>query len=120
MWALFRKLKRQIADLLGRFCEEGGIYYIGGSDALPQPLTKEEENELIARMQEDERAKNMLIERNLRLVVYIARKFENTGIYVEDLISIGTIGLIKAINTFKPDKILSLQPMRPGASKMKF
>ncbi len=108
MWALFRKLKSQIADLLGRFCEEGGIYYIGGSDALPQPLTKEEENELIARMQEDERAKNTLIERNLRLVVYIARKFENTGIYVEDLISIGTIGLIKAINTFKPDKNIKL------------
>lgn len=108
MWALFRKLKSQIADLLGRFCEEGGIYYIGGSEALPQPLTKEEENELIARMQEDERAKNTLIERNLRLVVYIARKFENTGIYVEDLISIGTIGLIKAINTFKPDKNIKL------------
>lgn len=108
MWALFRKLKNQIADLLGRFCEEGGIYYIGGSDALPQPLTKEEENKLIARMQEDERAKNTLIERNLRLVVYIARKFENTGIYVEDLISIGTIGLIKAINTFKPDKNIKL------------
>ena len=108
MWALFRKLKSQIADLLGRFCEEGGIYYIGGSDALPQPLTKEEENELIARMQEDERAKNTLIERNLRFVVYIARKFENTGIYVEDLISIGTIGLIKAINTFKPDKNIKL------------
>ncbi len=108
MWALFRKLKRQIADLLGRFCEEGGIYYIGGSDALPQPLTKEEENELIARMQEDERAKNMLLERNLRLVVYIARKFENTGIYVEDLISIRTIGLIKAIKTFKPDKNIKL------------
>lgn len=108
MWALFRKLKSQIARLLERFCEEGGIYYIGGSEALPQPLTKEEENELIARMQEDERAKNTLIERNLRLVVYIARKFENTGIYVEDLISIGTIGLIKAINTFKPDKNIKL------------
>lgn len=108
MWALFRKLKSQIARLLERFCEEGGIYYIGGSEALPQPLTKEEENELIARMQEDEGAKNTLIERNLRLVVYIARKFENTGIYVEDLISIGTIGLIKAINTFKPDKNIKL------------
>ena len=108
MWVLFRKLKSQIAGLLGRFCEEGGIYYIGGSETLPQPLTKEEENELIARMQEDERAKNTLIERNLRLVVYIARKFENTGIYVEDLISIGTIGLIKAINTFKPDKNIKL------------
>ena len=108
MWALFRKLKSQIARLLERLCEEGGIYYIGGSEALPQPLTKEEENELIARMQEDERAKNTLIERNLRLVVYIARKFENTGIYVEDLISIGTIGLIKAINTFKPDKNIKL------------
>ncbi len=108
MWALFRKLKSQIARLLERFCEEGGIYYIGGSEALPQPLTKEEENELIARMQEDEGAKKTLIERNLRLVVYIARKFENTGIYVEDLISIGTIGLIKAINTFKPDKNIKL------------
>ena len=88
-------------------CEE--IFYIGGSDTLPAPLTKEEEAGLILRLSEgDYTVKPTLIERNLRLVVYIARKFENTGIYVEDLISIGTIGLIKAINTFKPDKNIKL------------
>lgn len=85
------------------------LYYIGGSDTLPPPLEKEEEQEYIKRLEfSDEEAKNTLIERNLRLVVYIARKFENTGIYVEDLISIGTIGLIKSINTFKPDKNIKL------------
>lgn len=88
-------------------CDE--IFYIGGSDTLPAPLTKEEEAELIDSLsQGDMSVKPTLIERNLRLVVYIARKFENTGIYVEDLISIGTIGLIKAINTFKPDKNIKL------------
>ncbi len=84
------------------------IYYIGGSDVLPPPLEKEEEELYIGRMTTDEAAKRVLIERNLRLVVYIARKFENTGIYVEDLISIGTIGLIKAINTFNPEKNIKL------------
>lgn len=108
MWALFREFRKRVAKFFRQFCEEGGIYYIGGSEALPQPLTKEEENQLIARLEEDETVKKTLIERNLRLVVYIARKFENTGIYVEDLISIGTIGLIKAINTFKPDKNIKL------------
>lgn len=88
-------------------CDE--IFYIGGSDILPSPLSKEEEAELIHSLsQGDMSVKPTLIERNLRLVVYIARKFENTGIYVEDLISIGTIGLIKAINTFKPDKNIKL------------
>ena len=88
-------------------CEE--IYYIGGSDTLPAPLTKDEEARFITMLGEgDMSVKPMLIEHNLRLVVYIARKFENTGIYVEDLISIGTIGLIKAINTFKPDKNIKL------------
>lgn len=88
-------------------CDE--IFYIGGSDTLPSPLSKEEEAELIYSLsQGDMSVKPTLIERNLRLVVYIARKFENTGIYVEDLISIGTIGLIKAINTFKPDKNIKL------------
>lgn len=88
-------------------CDE--IFYIGGSDTLPAPLTKDEEAELINSLsQGDMSVKPTLIERNLRLVVYIARKFENTGIYVEDLISIGTIGLIKAINTFKPDKNIKL------------
>ncbi|AKM18441.1 RNA polymerase sporulation sigma factor SigE [Geobacillus sp. FSL K6-0789] len=85
------------------------IYYIGGSEALPPPLTKEEEEQLIERLATgDETARSLLIERNLRLVVYIARKFENTGIHIEDLISIGTIGLIKAVNTFNPEKKIKL------------
>ncbi|GGM20700.1 RNA polymerase sigma-E factor [Paraliobacillus quinghaiensis] len=85
------------------------IYYIGGSEALPPPLTKDEEQLLLQKLPVgDPAAKSMLIERNLRLVVYIARKFENTGINIEDLISIGTIGLIKAINTFKIDKNIKL------------
>lgn len=85
------------------------IYYIGGSEALPPPLTKDEELVLLKKLPEgDKAAKAMLIERNLRLVVYIARKFENTGINIEDLISIGTIGLIKAINTFNLEKKIKL------------
>src|SRR5690606_19337011 len=85
------------------------VYYIGGSEALPPPLSKEEEAALIAKLpQGDAEARSKLIEHNLRLVVYIARKFENTGINIEDLISIGTIGLIKAVNTFNPDKKIKL------------
>ncbi|KYD29670.1 RNA polymerase sporulation sigma factor SigE [Geobacillus sp. NFOSA3] len=85
------------------------VYYIGGSEALPPPLTKEEEEMLIKKLSSgDETARSLLIERNLRLVVYIARKFENTGINIEDLISIGTIGLIKAVNTFNPEKKIKL------------
>lgn len=86
------------------------IYYIGGSDIFPPPLEAEEEEAMLKMLgtDEEERAKAILIERNLRLVVYIARKFENTGINVEDLISIGTIGLIKAINTFKTEKKIKL------------
>jgi RNA polymerase sigma factor, sigma-70 family len=85
------------------------LFYIGGSDTLPPPLEKGEEEKAIADMEKgDTRAKQLLIERNLRLVVYIARRFENTGINIEDLISIGTIGLIKAINTFNPAKNIKL------------
>ncbi|MBM7598678.1 RNA polymerase sporulation-specific sigma factor [Virgibacillus halotolerans] len=85
------------------------IYYIGGSEALPPPLSKKEEQELLLLLPKgDKSARAMLIERNLRLVVYIARKFENTGINIEDLISIGTIGLIKAVNTFNPEKKIKL------------
>lgn len=85
------------------------IHYIGGSEALPPPLSKEEEEILIHKLPNgDETARTILIERNLRLVVYIARKFENTGINIEDLISIGTIGLIKAVNTFNPEKKIKL------------
>jgi len=85
------------------------IYYIGGSEALPPPLSKQEEQELLLLLPKgDKSARSILIERNLRLVVYIARKFENTGINIEDLISIGTIGLIKAVNTFNPEKNIKL------------
>ncbi|WP_373895942.1 RNA polymerase sporulation sigma factor SigE [Virgibacillus natechei] len=85
------------------------IYYIGGSEALPPPLSKEEEAELLELLPKgDQAARALLIERNLRLVVYIARKFENTGINIEDLISIGTIGLIKGVNTFNPEKKIKL------------
>ena len=85
------------------------VYYIGGSEALPPPLTREEEEILLGRLPSgDPAVRGMLIERNLRLVVYIARKFENTGINIEDLVSIGTIGLIKAVNTFDPDKNIKL------------
>ena len=83
--------------------------YIGGSDTLPPPLSREEESELIDRLgQGDLQVRQTLIERNLRLVVYIARRFENTGIHIEDLISIGTIGLIKAINTYRAEKNIKL------------
>lgn len=85
------------------------IHYIGGSEALPPPLTIDEEAYLLAKLEDnDYGVKSVLIERNLRLVVYIARKFENTGVGVEDLVSIGTIGLIKAINTFNPSKNIKL------------
>jgi RNA polymerase sporulation-specific sigma factor len=85
------------------------IYYIGGSEALPPPLSREEEEHLLVRLPSGDAAvRAMLIERNLRLVVYIARKFENTGINIEDLVSIGTIGLIKAVNTFDPSKKIKL------------
>ena len=87
----------------------GGVHYIGGSDTLPAPLSREEERAYLQRLaQGDREARQVLIERNLRLVVYIARRFENTGIHIEDLISIGTIGLIKAINTYKGEKNIKL------------
>jgi len=85
------------------------LYYVGGNDALPPPLSKDEEEDLVNKLNGgDENTRSTLIERNLRLVVYIARKFENTGVYVEDLISVGTIGLIKAVNTFNPEKKIKL------------
>ncbi|AKA69990.1 sporulation sigma factor SigE [Clostridium carboxidivorans P7] len=87
----------------------GKIYYIGGSDVLPPPLSKKEEDDLVSKLDGgEEKVRSTLIERNLRLVVYIARKFENTGVNVEDLVSVGTIGLIKAVNTFDPSKKIKL------------
>ena len=104
-------MKRHWMDLLMQLglLPPGKIMYIGGSDVLPPPLKGPEEQALIARLaQGDPAAKSVLIERNLRLVVYIARRFENTGINIEDLISIGTIGLIKAVGTFRADRNIKL------------
>ena len=99
---------RQLLMALGLLRPEK-IFYIGGSDVLPPPLKPEEERALLQRLGEgDESARQTLIERNLRLVVYIARRFENTGVNIEDLISIGTIGLIKAVGTFRPDRNIKL------------
>ncbi len=99
----FKLIKGLIEKLKGR----SGIFYIGGSDTLPPPLTQPEEADLILHI-DDKYAKQQLIEHNLRLVVYIARRFDNTGINIEDLISIGTIGLIKAVNTYNPEKNIKL------------
>lgn len=90
--------------------DQGGVHYIGGTDILPAPLEAVTEQELLLKMTEEdnEDARKILVEHNLRLVVYIAKKFENTGVGVEDLISIGTIGLIKAINTYKTDRNIKL------------
>lgn len=101
-------VRQKLTNFLKRKKKASGIYYINGPDLLPPPLTREEENEVIARLPYDEDARQILIERNLRLVVYIAKRFENTGINIEDLISIGTIGLIKAVNTFCADKNIKL------------
>lgn len=92
------------------FAKKGDIHYIGGTEVLPPPLDAKSEQEVIEKLatEEDSQARTTLIERNLRLVVYIAKKFDNTGVGVEDLISIGTIGLIKSINTFNPQKNIKL------------
>lgn len=103
-----KKWLRRILAHLRALCS-GGIYYIGGSEVLPPPLTGQDEADCIARlMAGDPEARDALVEHNLRLVVYIARKFENTGVGVEDLISIGTIGLMKAVGTYKTDKNVKL------------
>lgn len=107
-WAI--KLKLRLSTLVALIKKRKNfVHYIGGSEALPPPLNTEEEKYYINLLKKDkEQARNVLIERNLRLVVYISRKFENTNISIEDLISIGTIGLIKAVNTFDPDKNIKL------------
>jgi len=86
----------------------GEVFYVNGPDTLPAPLAREQEELCLRAAREDKAARNMLIEHNLRLVVYIAKKFESTGIGIEDLVSIGTIGLIKAVNTFSPEKNIKL------------
>ena len=97
---------KQLLVRLGLLPDQA-IHYIGGSDTLPPPLSKEREAELLSRL-DQEGARKELIEHNLRLVVYIARRFENTGVNIEDLISIGTIGLIKAVGTYRADKNIKL------------
>lgn len=94
----------------GFSARQGDVHYIGGTEVLPPPLEAEKENEIISDLgtEYENEAKALLIEHNLRLVVYIAKKFDNTGVGVEDLISIGTIGLIKSINTFNPEKNIKL------------
>ncbi|WP_027963111.1 RNA polymerase sporulation sigma factor SigE [Halalkalibacillus halophilus] len=102
-----QRILYKIKNVLGLKHDE--IYYIGGSEALPAPLSKDDERDVLERVAKgDQAAKSILIEHNLRLVVYIAKKFENTGIHIEDLISIGSIGLIKAVNTFNPEKKIKL------------
>lgn len=101
-----RMIKRLKALITGRV---RNVFYIGGSDVLPPPLARDEESRLLAEYAAGSMdARSILIERNLRLVVYISKKFENAGVNAEDLISIGTIGLIKAVNTFKPEKNIKL------------
>ncbi|MFR2150526.1 MAG: sigma factor [Christensenellales bacterium] len=106
--------RRTVTPALAILRPEGTVAYIGGSDTLPAPLTREEEQALFLSMDEQpETARQTLIEHNLRLVVYIARKFENTGVGIEDLISIGTIGLIKAVKTFDYTKKIKLATYFP-------
>ncbi len=99
--SIFGKRKRKVRPF-------GQIFYINGPDVLPAPLSREEEEEILRLAEEDEGKRALLIEHNLRLVVYIAKKFESTGIGIEDLISIGTMGLMKAINTFRTEKNIKL------------
>ena len=108
-------LKNSINTICAKYINENNeieylpIFYIAGSQTLPPPLSPEEEDELISKLYEEDNllARQILVDRNLRLVVYIAKKFENTGIGIEDLISIGTIGLMKGVNTINSDKILN-------------
>ena len=116
MKQLVRLLKESVNNICAKYINEDNeieylpIFYIAGSQTLPPPLSPEEEMKLIKKLDEKDNLKTrqILVERNLRLVVYIAKKFENTGIGIEDLISIGTIGLMKGVNTFKSDKKIKL------------
>lgn len=112
MGKLFGRIKKWIAEVRRKVMDvhngEAELYYINGPDILPSPLTAEEEYALVHSDMDREQKRAILIERNLRLVVYIAKKFENTGVNIEELISIGTVGLIKAIETYQPDKNIKL------------
>ena len=106
--SIYAKIKLIISRLFVKLFRKGEIYYISGAELLPPPLEPEEEQKAIEALGTDPSASSLLIEHNLRLVVYIAKRFENTGVSLEDLTSIGTIGLIKAINTYKADKNIKL------------
>ena len=109
MTGFFKNIAEKIHGIFAKIIGGEGVYYIGGNDILPPPLEPEEEAELISHLSADgDSVRQILIERNLRLVVYIARKFESSGVGTEDLVSIGAIGLIKAINTFKAEKKIKL------------
>ena len=100
---------KKLIDRIKKLFNRKGIYYVGGSQTLPPPLEGEEEAQALEGLKNgDNAARSKLIEHNLRLVVYIAKKFENTGVSVEDLTSIGAIGLIKAVNTYDPEKQIRL------------
>jgi len=101
-------LRRLINTLESKIQRKDGVFYINGSETLPPPLSQEEENEAIAKMNTSAEARTALVEHNLRLVVYIAKKFENINADIEDIISIGTIGLMKAVNTYNPEKNIKL------------
>ncbi len=103
IWMILKKIAKALAT-----GDAGNDFYINGPDTLPPPLSPDEEAEVILRLEEDKNARRLLIEHNLRLVVYIAKKFEGSTTGIEDLISIGTIGLIKAINTYRADKNIKL------------
>lgn len=112
MRGLFIRIKKWMIEVRKKmkdvYSGEAELYYINGPDILPSPLTAEEEHALVYSDMDREQKRAILIERNLRLVVYIAKKFENTGVNIEELISIGTVGLIKAIETYQPDKNIKL------------
>ncbi len=109
MWQVKLTIRLTLVRLFRWIGDRTGVYYVGSSEALPPPLSNDEELFLINKLEAgDSAVRSVLIERNLRLVVYIARKFESTGVGIEDLVSIGTIGLIKAVNTFDPAKKIKL------------
>ena len=106
-----KNINNIIKFFISKFSRKGkrrGIYYVNGPDVLPPPLSPETELDILEKIETDESARHVLVEHNLRLVVYIAKRFENTNVGIEDLVSIGTIGLIKAVNTFRADKNIKL------------
>ena len=101
---MIREMKETFSKIMWKFCQTGEVYYINGAETLPPPLSPEEECDILTKFEDDRSYADILISRNLRLVVYIAKKFDGCGTGIEDLISIGTIGLIKAIDSFDADK----------------